>query len=216
MAIRTILFDNDGTLVDTYDMILASFRHATQKVLGRQFSEAEYMAKVGQPLATQMWDFTNDPKVHQDLLASYRAHNESTHDQLVKAFPGIVDQLSALKAAGFSMGVVTSKMHALAWHGLQVVCAAPYMDCLVGADDCEKHKPDPAPILLGCQRMGAAPAECIYVGDSPFDIAAGNAAGCKTLAVTWGMFDEAELLAENPSAVVRLVGELVETIQGLK
>ena len=68
------------------------------------------------------------------------------------------------------MGVVTSKMHALAWRGLQVVGAAPYLGCLIGADDCAKHKPDPAPILLGCERMGAQPEECVYVGDSPFDM----------------------------------------------
>ena len=216
MAIKTVLFDNDGTLVDTYDMILASFRHATQDVLGRQFTEAQYMAKVGQPLVTQMWDFTSDADEHERLLKSYRAHNEATHDQLVKAFPGIVEQLAKLKAAGFSMGVVTSKMHALAWRGLEVVGAAPYFDCLVGADDCDKHKPDPAPIALGCKRMNVAPEACIYVGDSPFDIAAGNAASCKTIAVTWGVFDEARLAAEGPTTIVRSVDDLAETIKGLE
>ncbi len=215
MALTTILFDNDGTLVDTYHMILESFKHATQEVLGRQFSEAEYMAKVGQPLATQMLDFAHNDEERQCLLKAYRSHNEATHDQLIRAFPGIVDELASLRAVGFKMGVVTSKMHALAWRGLQVVQAAPYLECLVGADDCAKHKPDPAPILLGCECMGAQPEECVYVGDSPFDIAAGNAAGCKTLAVTWGMFSEGDLVAEGPTATIHEVCELTAAIQAL-
>ena len=215
MALTTILLDNDGTLVDTYKMILESFKHATQEVLGKQFSEAEYMAKVGQPLATQMLDFARNAEEQQRLLKAYRSHNEATHDQLIRAFPGIVDELAALRAEGFEMGVVTSKMHALAWRGLQVVGAAPYLGCLIGADDCAKHKPDPAPILLGCERMGAQPEECVYVGDSPFDIAAGNAAGCKTLAVTWGMFPEEELVVENPTEIIHEVAEFSAAIQAL-
>lgn len=215
MALTTILFDNDGTLVDTYNMILESFKHATQEVLGKQFSEAEYMAKVGQPLATQMLDFARNAEEQQRLLKVYRSHNEATHDQLIRAFPGIVDELAAFRAEGFEMGVVTSKMHALAWRGLQVVGAAPYLGCLIGADDCAKHKPDPAPILLGCERMGAQPEECVYVGDSPFDIAAGNAAGCKTLAVTWGMFPEEKLVVENPTEIIHEVAEFSAAIQAL-
>ena len=215
MALTTILLDNDGTLVDTCTMILESFKHATQEVLGKQFSEAEYMAKVGQPLATQMLDFARNSEEQQRLLKAYRSHNEATHDQLIRAFPGIVDELAALRAEGFEMGVVTSKMHALAWRGLQVVGAAPYLGCLIGADDCAKHKPDPAPILLGCERMGAQPEECVYVGDSPFDIAAGNAAGCKTIAVTWGMFCEEELAVENPTAIIHEVAELAVAIRAL-
>ena len=173
------------------------------------------MAKVGQPLATQMLDFARNGDEQQRLLKAYRSHNEATHDQLVRAFPGIVDELAALRAEGFEMGVVTSKMHALAWRGLQVVGAAPYLGCLIGADDCAKHKPDPAPILLGCERMGAQPEECVYVGDSPFDIAAGNAAGCKTLAVTWGMFPEEKLVVENPTEIIHEVAEFSAAIQAL-
>ena len=197
MALTTILFDNDGTLVDTYNMILESFKHATQEVLGKQFSEAEYIAKVGQPLATQMLDFARNVEEQQRLLKAYRSHNEATHDQLIRAFPGIVDELAALRAEGFEMGVVTSKMHALAWRGLQVVGAAPYLGCLIGADDCAK------------------PEECVYVGDSPFDIAAGNAAGCKTLAVTWGMFPEEKLVVENPTEIIHEVAEFSAAIQAL-
>ena len=112
------------------------------------------------------------------------------------------------------MGVVTSKMHALAWRGLQVVGAAPYLGCLIGADDCAKHKPDPAPILLGCERMGAA-QECVYVGDSPFDIAAGNAAAARPLRLRVGHVPEEELVVENPTGIIHEVAEFSAAIQAL-
>ena len=213
MALTTILLDNDGTLVDTYNMILESFKHATQEVLVKQFSEAEYMAKVGQPLATQMLDFARNAEEQQRLLKAYRSHNEATHDQLIRAFPGIVDELAALRAEGFEMGVVTSKMHALAWRGLQVVGAAPYLGCLIGADDCAKHKPDPAPILLGCERMGAQPEECVYVGDSEVDIATARNAGMDCISVCWGFRDAEELEKAGASCLVHSAEELFEKLQ---
>ena len=212
MALTTILFDNDGTLVDTYNMILESFKHATQEVLGKQF-EAEYMAKAGQPPRDAMSRLRAQCEEQQRLLKAYRSHNEATHDQLIRAFPGIVDELAALCAEGFEMGVVTSKMHALAWRGLQVVGAAPYLGCLIGADDCAKHKPDPAPILLGCERMGAQPEECVYVGDSSFDIAAGNAAGCKTLRLR--ACSRGKLVVENPTEIIHEMAEFSAAIQAL-
>lgn len=208
MAIRGILFDNDGTLVDTYDLILASFRHATETVLGKQFAERELMRGVGTPLDDQMRTLADEPRLQQELSRVYREHNHAVHDEAVTVFPGVLDGLSRLDAAGFALGVVTAKRHALAQRGLEIVGAAPYLRCLVGADDCAINKPDPAPIVLGAELLGLPAAECLYVGDSPFDIQAGNAAGCATVAVLWGMFDAEELHAENPTYEVATFAEL--------
>ena len=87
------------------------------------------------------------------------------------------------------------------------------MKCLVGADDCEPNKPDPAPVVMGARLLGLEPPECLYVGDSPFDIRAGNAAGCPTVAVLWGMFGEDELRTENPTYVIRTFSELVSLVK---
>ena len=97
------------------------------------------------------------------------------------------------------MGVVTSKMHWLAWRGLEITGLAPYLDCCIGADDCERYKPEPEPVVRGCEALGLDPAECLYVGDSPYDIHAGNAAGCRTAAVSWGVFSLDEMRAEGPT-----------------
>lgn len=212
MAIRGILFDNDGTLADTHDLILESFRHALKVVLDAEPSDEEIMRGVGTPLAAQMATFSDDQQTQEELLRVYREHNHAYHDQAIAAFPGVVDGLARLYAQGIAMGVVTAKMHALAWHGLELVGAAPYLSCLVGADDCALSKPDPAPIVQVCALLGLAPEECLYVGDSPYDIRAGNAAGCTTVAVLWGMFSEEVLRAESPAHVISSFSELATLI----
>ena len=209
-TIRGILFDNDGTLVDTEQIILESFRYATRKVLGKTIPDDELMKKVGQPLALQMWDFTTEQSAHDELLSVYRSYNHSIHDQRVRAFDGIVEALRTLKEHGYALGVVTSKLHDLAWKGLSITGCAPYLDCCLGPQEYQGCKPEPEPILAGAAALGLSASECVYVGDSPFDIAAGNAAGCKTVACLWGVFDEAALAAENPTWICASVHELLE------
>lgn len=208
MQIRGILFDNDGTLVDTYDLILDSFRYATEHVFGRELSEEEVMRGVGTPLEAQAATFTDDPVLQTKLVEVYREHNHAIHDDAIKLFPDVKEGLTRLSAAGLVMGVVTAKRHALAWRGLEITGAAPYLSCLIGPDDCPQTKPDPAPVLMGLEKLGLKPDECLYVGDSPYDIQAGNAAGCPTVAVTWGMFAEDVLRAERPRYLVGSFSEL--------
>ena len=199
MAIRAILFDNDGTLVDTHDLILSSMRYATRTVLGRVIPDELLMAKVGIPLAEQMLDFAGDDlELRDELLRVYREHNHAHHDAAVKAFPGVVEGVRLLHDAGIAMGVVTSKRAPLATRGLQITGIWPYMDCLIGPDECQNPKPAPDPILLGARMLGVDSAACAYLGDSPFDIQAANAAGVTSVAALWGMFPAADLAAESP------------------
>jgi pyrophosphatase PpaX len=198
MTIRGILFDNDGTLVDTHDLILDSMRYGTRAVLGRVIPDEQLMAKVGIPLAEQMLEFADSLEQRDELLRVYREYNHAQHDAAVKLFPGVAEGLAALQGAGFKMGVVTSKKHWLAQRGLEITGAWPYFAGLIAPDDCPESKPHPGPILAGARMLGLPPEECMYVGDAPFDIAAGNAAGCLTAAAEWGMFERADLAPENP------------------
>lgn len=209
---KAVLFDLDGTLVDTYDLILASQRYATRKVLGRVISDGRLMATVGTPLEDQMADYTDDPAVVAELCAVYREHNARVTDELIKCFEGIVDELARLREAGVCMGIVTSKRADVARLAADRYGITAFMECLVGGTDTARHKPEPDPVLKGCELLGIDPSSCIYVGDSPFDIRAGNAAGCKTLAVTWGMFTEEKLVAEGPTTVAHAVSELAKTL----
>lgn len=212
---EAVLFDLDGTLVDTYDLILASHRYATRTVLDRVISDERLMSTVGTPLEDQMADYTDDPAVVAELCAVYREHNARVHDELIKSFDGVTGQLDDLRCAGVRMGIVTSKRADVARKATDLYGITPYMECIVGGTDTPLHKPNPDPILKGCELMRIDPLCSAYVGDSPFDIKAGNAAGCKTLAVTWGMFAEDVLVAEHPVAVAHRMDEMASALLSL-
>lgn len=207
-GVRGVLFDLDGTLLDTERLLLASFRYTMRAVLNEIIPDERLMAKVGQPLNTQMWDFTNDAAVHEELCRTYREYNAQVHDDLIRIFPGTVDALVELRRMGYPLGVVTSKRRAPALQGLAAFGLQDSFDCLIGSDDWASHKPDPGPVLHGCDLLGLRSSECVYVGDSPFDMLAGNGAGCKTVAALWGMFPESVLRAESPDCICASIEEL--------
>lgn len=214
-TIKAILFDLDGTLLDTHDLLLDSFRHTVREVLGCAIPDERLMAKVGQPLNTQMWDFTDDEAVHDELCRVYREYNASVHDKLIRIFPGTQEVLDELRKRGYRMGVVTSKRHEPALHGLSTFGLGDAFDFVVGSDDWPTHKPDPGPVRHGCELLGLDPSECVYVGDSPFDMQAGNGAGCITIAALWGMFPAEVLRAEHPTHECKTISELPALMEQL-
>ena len=211
MSFPVVLFDLDGTVVDTGAIILASMRYATREVLGREYSDAELMQAVGGPgLEAQMAAFAPDRV--DELVRVYRMHNEPLHDE-IEACVGMEDVLVRLKAAGRRLGVVTAKRRATVELAFARVPVGHLFDAVVGGDETERHKPDPAPLLLGAERMGAEPAETAYVGDSPFDMRAAKAAGMHAVAVTWGRIHDRERLeAEEPDAIVDGAEELLAVL----
>ena len=206
--IKGILFDLDGTLVDTYRLIAASQAYATKAVLGKDIPEEVLMSTVGLPLETQMADHCGgDPQVVEELCQVYREHNARVHDQLIEAFPLVNEVLQELSCEGYVLGVVTSKRSEVALRALDLFDMTKFMSCVIGARECPLHKPDPGPVLMGVQRLGLDPSQCAYVGDSPFDIQAANSADCLSVAATWGMFDEEALLKQGPQCVCSTMAE---------
>ncbi len=209
-----LLFDLDGTLLDTHDIILCSMRHTINDVFGRNLADETLMRGVGTPLYDQMLTFTDgDSEAATELTRIYREHNEAVHDQQIKAFPGTIDALKRFAALGLPMGIVTSKRHALAQHGVDLTELSPYFKVLIGSDDTELHKPNPAPVVYGCELLGLSPDQVLYIGDSPYDMQAGGGAGCQTIAATWGMFSEEELLAQNPTVVCAHLTDLADLLE---
>lgn len=197
---KGLLFDADGTLIDTYDIILASMRYAINDVLGENLSDTQLMARVGTPLLDQMLHFTGGNEARAaEIVQIYRDHNDGVHDAYVKAFADTKEALERFRAAGLPMGVVTSKRHAMAVRGLEMSGIAEFFSFVIGHDDWPEHKPAPGPVVHGCELLGLAPDRCLYIGDSPYDIQAGNAAGCTTVAALWGMFSHEELAAQHPA-----------------
>ena len=204
-----VLFDLDGTVVDSGGIILASMRHATREVLGRDFGDAELMHAVGGPgLEAQMAVFA--PERVDELVRVYRDHNEPLHDEL-EACAGMEGVLLRLRNEGRRLGVVTAKRRSTVELAFARVPLAHLFETVVGGDETEKHKPDPEPLLLAAKRMNADPVETAYVGDSPFDVRAAKAAGMYAIAVTWGRIHDRERLErEEPDAIVERAEELLE------
>ena len=205
----TVLFDLDGTLIDSGAIIVASMKHAATTVLGREIPEAELAAAVGGPgLVAQMRAL--DPERVDELVHVYSEHNAALHDGL-EACAGIETVLETLHAQGRRLGIVTAKRRATVRLAFDVLPQLErYFAVVVGADDTARHKPDPQPILLALDRLGAAPATAAYVGDSPFDLRAARAAGVAAVGVTWGGIHSAERLREErPDELVHDAEELL-------
>jgi pyrophosphatase PpaX len=207
MRFPVVLFDLDGTVIDSGAIILASMRHAAKEVLGAEPPDELLMAAVGGPgLEAQMHALAADRV--EELVTVYRAHNEPLHDELV-CCAGMEDVLVRLKDEGRRLGIVTAKRRATVDLAFNVLPLRHLFEIVVGGDETERHKPDPEPLLLAAQRFDANPESCAYVGDSPFDIRAARAAGMHAIAVTWGgIHDRAKLEAERPDAVVDTAEEL--------
>ena len=185
--LKAVLFDFDGTIVDTTELIHESMRRATSEVLGRTLSREALLANVGQPLPRQMKLL--DPERAEELLASYRLHNEELHEDLIEAFPNVESSLARLREAGMCLAVVTSKRRFSLEMALDSFPALrDAVDAFVIMEDTTEHKPHPAPLLKGLELLGdVAPDKAAYVGDSPFDVAAAHAAGTLSVAVSWGV-----------------------------
>ena len=200
MRYPTVLFDLDGTLIDSGEMILASFRHATRSVLAREIPDEELTAAVGgSTIYEQMAQF--DPNRVEELVAVYREHNTPLHDEL-EAFTGVHDLLSALRAQGRTLGVVTAKRRRTVDLAFRVLDLGRYFETVVAAEDTERHKPDPEPVLEALARLGAASGDAAFVGDSPFDVGAGKAAGVFAVGVSWGRIHPEDALRRAGADVV--------------
>jgi pyrophosphatase PpaX len=201
-VLRAALFDFDGTLVDTTELIYQSMRHAVGDVLGREISREILMANVGQPLPRQMELLSAERA--EELLESYRLHNEEHHDALINEFPGVEESLARLRASGIKVAVVTSKRRFSVEMALEVFPGlGGVVDQWLTMENTTEHKPRPEPLLKGLELLGnVPPQEAAYVGDSPFDVAAAKAAGIPSVTVSWGAFSEAALRAAEPDHLV--------------
>jgi pyrophosphatase PpaX len=212
MRFRVVLFDLDGTLIDSGPIILASMQHATRTVLGREIAYEELAATVGgQGLVSQMRAL--DPDRVDELVEVYKEHNDPLHETL-EAFDDFLDVLPRLRADGRRLGIVTAKRHRTVQLALdRFPELAEQFEVVVGYEDTERHKPAPEPVLFALERLAATPAEAAYVGDSPFDIEAAKAAGVFAVAVGWGgIHADERLLEEKPDAFVREPSELLDVL----
>ncbi len=198
--VKGLLFDLDGTLLDTYEIVLSSMKYTLNEAAGLGLTDEQLMAGVGTPLIDQLVGFAGgDEAQGAEWFDLYQAHNVTVHDENIASFPDTRAALERFRNAGLALGVVTSKRHELAVRGLEMSGIAEFFPVVIGPDDWPEHKPEPGPVRRGAELLGLAPEACFYIGDSPFDMQAGNGAGCTTVAALWGMFPREVLAKENPA-----------------
>jgi pyrophosphatase PpaX len=197
--LRAVLFDLDGTLIDSIALIVAAMHHAFEGFGGAVPADADWMAGIGTPLSKQLALYARDEAELANLRERYRAYQAIHHDTRVREFPGTTETLEALHARGLAMALVTSKVDLLARRGLDLTGLARFITIVVGADSVGKHKPHPEPVLLALERLGVSAGEAVFVGDSPHDISAGNAAGVVTIGALWGPFTREQIAVAGPA-----------------
>ena len=208
-----LLFDLDGTLVDSADLILASYRHTMRMHFGEVPPDQVWLETLGTPLRHAFKRFADTPEDIRDLTETYLEFNLRMHEELIRPFEGVRETLESLIAEGAQLGIVTSKAAAGTARSL-AACGLPaaWFETIVTSDEPVPHKPDPAPVRLALERLSAVPASAAYVGDSVWDMRAGRAAGVRTVAALWGPFSEDELAAERPDLMIDRPSDLLSDL----
>jgi pyrophosphatase PpaX len=209
-AFKAVVFDLDGTLVDSVELITLSFQHAIREVLGREASREEAVQHVGTPLREQMVRIS--PEHADKLVTVYREFNHREHDRMLKLYDGILDLLDRLTRSGVRLGLVTSKSRATTQMAFDLTGIEAFFDTTVCCDEAASNKPSAEPILSCLAGLKTAPKDAAYVGDSPADIQAAHAARVTAIAVTWGVFETKALAAEKPELLVHTIAELADVL----
>jgi len=200
VTLSTFLFDLDGTIIDSIDLILRSYRHTMQlhRANEPQPPDDMWIEGLGTPLWAQFGQITDDKEEIERMVQTYRTYNLTHHDALVKPYEGVVEEIRRLKANRKQLGVVTSKLRDGAMRGLRISGLEDAFDLVIGCDDVTHSKPHPEPVLKAVAQLGAKKERTVFVGDSRHDMESGRAAGVKTAAVLWGPFDRAHLADLSP------------------
>ncbi|MEP7064921.1 MAG: HAD-IA family hydrolase [Gemmatimonadota bacterium] len=211
-----LLFDLDGTLADSIALLLAAFHHtfATHRPHLVPTDE-EWIAGIGTPLITQLRHFVPDEEEAQRMILTYREFQRTHHDEMLREFEGVDETLALLKSQGHPMALVTSKSNDLAHRALTWLDLASHIDVVVGMDSTERHKPDPEPVLHALAALGCSPSDALFLGDSPHDIEAGNAAGVTSVAALWGPFSRSVLAKASPAHYLAHIRELPALVDRL-
>jgi pyrophosphatase PpaX len=207
------LFDFDGTLADTLPLIYCAFNDALTPESGRVYTPDEIRSLFGPPdhqiIRNELAGVNAD-----EAIARYNATYSSAHDELVTAYPGILELLAECRTAGIRTGVITGKSRSTAIVSLERLCLIDFAEILYGGDDVPRQKPDPLALTLALEhlRKDGATGAAMMIGDSAADVIAGRGAGCATIGVLWGSPDHADLMAAKPDYVVATVSELAEIL----
>ena len=207
--IKAVLFDFDGTIADTNDIILKSWRHVYLNVLGRECTDEEVTNSFGEVLSDTLIERFPDRDVNE-LVDMYRGYQVSFYKDEIKICEGMDTLVKELKAKGIKTGVVTSRVTSSTLIGLKKFGLENDFDTVVTCEDTDAHKPSPIPLQIGMDRLGVTPEECLYVGDSKYDVMCAHNAGVKAVLVNWTICTPESERTGNakPDYIIDTAGEL--------
>ena len=201
-SVDAVLFDLDGTLVDTIPLIFACYAHTLARHLpGYDPGRRVIAGNLGRSLDDILFDYAAaagvaDPAAEsRAMLHTYRTFQRANLAGLIRPFDGMREALAGLHQRGLVLGVVTSKVEWAARECYEYYGLGEFLSVGVFHDDTERHKPDPQPLLLAASKGSLDVARTVYVGDAVHDMAAGKAAGMRTIGVLWGPTAREELIA---------------------
>ncbi|MBD7945649.1 pyrophosphatase PpaX [Psychrobacillus sp. Sa2BUA9] len=209
---KALLFDLDGTLLNTNELIIESFLHILGDKFPGKYDRESVIPFLG-PSLRETFDGI-DPVQTESLILSYRAWNEEQHDQMVTAFDGVVETLQKLKNQGYKLAIVSTKRRSMIDRGLRLIGCQSLFDTIVGYEDVSNTKPDPEPILLALERLNVSKEDALMIGDNFHDIVGGQRAGVDTAAVAWSIKGEAFLATFNPTYMLQHISDLLSIKKG--
>jgi pyrophosphatase PpaX len=211
---KVVLFDLDGTILNTNELIIESFLHTMQGETEREYKREDIIANFGRTLVDQLQEYTGEKEVER-YITKYREYNIRRHDDLIMEFPHVKEVLEALQQAGIVLGVVTSKIKRTSLMGLDRFKLTEHLSCVITVEDVDNPKPHPEGILKAVELLGADPASVLMVGDSQYDIEAAKQAGVHVAGVTWTAKGEDYLRRLNPDYMLGDMRDLL-TICGIE
>lgn len=209
-----VLFDLDGTLVDSIGLLVTSMEFAFEGRTRRPPVD-EWVAMIGTPLDAMLATWADGPEDVQALRARYREFQFANHDAMTSAYPGAIDAVRELHASGYPLAVVTSKLEVGARRSLKYVGIEECFTAVVGIDHTERHKPEPEPVLHALRLLDIPTSRAIFIGDSTHDMHAGRAAGVVTAAALWGPYNREHLETASPSHWLESMDQVVPLVEGL-
>ncbi len=199
---KTILFDLDGTLIQTPKIILDAFKLTFNKYVPNvSLSESELSNFLGQTLWKTFGTYIDDQHIIEDMVTYYRRISNEMIEMGLSAYPNAKQTIKYLKKQGCKIGVVTSKMKEVAKEHLKMTGLYDEIDGIIGYEDVINHKPDPEPIYKALELFNAKKEDAIYIGDHENDIKAAKKAGIESCAVTYSTRLK-EMLLEQPDYVI--------------
>lgn len=211
MKFKGYIFDIDGTLTSTNDLIFASFNHVTKIFLGRKYSNEEIIKLFGptEDVILKEWMGSNYEKAKNEYYKFYKEN----HNKLAAIIPGIEDVLVAIKNAGLPLGIFTGKGRQSSIITLEELGIKNYFDLIITGDDVTNHKPSPEGIIKFVEHFNLLPENVLMVGDAPVDIKASRAAGVKVASVLWDSYAKEKVLEMESDFVFHTVDELREFVK---